>query len=207
MLMRMPWAVTAAAVLSLCLAPPAQAQAPATLQEEAEHEALREIRRIYEQAVDQNQIELLRPLLHPEFTGVMVTGRAVASIDEVRDYWRDIWTLIGEGGRYSSTVKPEWSTLFGDVAVARGTTEDVVVTGEGREFRFETFWTAVLQKDDGRWKLRRVQGSMDPVTNPFVREFMRRTALQGGFVGGAIGLAVGFGAAFLIARRRRRTAG
>jgi ketosteroid isomerase-like protein len=206
MLMRIPVALTTF-VLVMLIGPAEttlRAQAPTTPQEEAEHEALRELRRVYEQAVGQNQLDLLQPYIHPEFTGVMMTGRAVSNFEEVRDYWSDIRGLIGEGGRYTTTVNPEWSTLFGEVAVARGTTDDVVVTGEGREFRFQSFWTAVLQKHDGRWKIRRVHGSMDPITNPFVREFTRRAVLQSGLVGGVVGLVLGVLVALVLSRRRAR---
>ena len=71
------------------------AQAPTTPEEEAEHDALRGLRAIYEQAVNENRVDLLQPLLHPEFTGVMMTGRQVTSFDEVTQYWQDIRALIG----------------------------------------------------------------------------------------------------------------
>lgn len=190
------------AVLFGFMGVPAHAQPPTNPQEEAEHESLRELRRAYEQAVEQNQLDVLQPWLHPEFTGVMVTGRAVASFEDVRTYWSDIRGLIGEGGRYTTTVNPEWSTIFGDVALARGTTDDVVVTGDGTEFRFQSFWTAVLEKHDGRWKIRRVQGSMDPVTNPFVSEFTRRAVRYSVLVSGIVGLAVGALGMMVIGRRR-----
>jgi len=180
-----------------------RAQEPSTPQEEAEHEAIRGLRAVYERAVNDNRVDELEPLLHPEFTGVMMTGREVTSFDEVRSYWRDIRELIGENGRYTTTVRPEWSTLLGDVALARGTTDDVVVTSEGQEFRFQSFWTAVLQKHGGRWTLRRVQGSMDPVSNPFVTEFARRAVVRTAIVAGLLGVLLGAGMAALI---RRRTA-
>jgi ketosteroid isomerase-like protein len=135
----------------------------------------------------------------------MLTGRPVASFDDVQQYWRDIRGLIGEGGSYTTTVKPEWSTLFsGDVALARGTTDDVVVTAEGKEFRFESFWTAVLQKHEGRWTIRRVQGSIDPVTNPFVREFARRAVVRSALFSALAGVLVG--AVLMWFARRRPSA-
>jgi len=208
MLMRKRVALGMLAVAALAAAggAPLLAQAPTTPQEEAEHEALRGLRAIYEQAVDDDRLDLLQPHLHAEFTGVMVTGRHVANFDEVRAYWRDIGSLIGEGGRYTTSVKPEWTTLFGDVALARGTTDDVVVTSEGQEFRFQTFWTAVLQKDEGRWKIRRLQGSMDPITNPFVREFTRRTVIRSGVIGGILGVLLGVVLTLVVWRRKTRAA-
>ena len=181
---------------------PLLAQAPSTPQDEAEHQAIRALRTVYEQAIRENRLELLKPYLHPEFTGVMLTGRPVASFDDLQQYWRDIRALIGEGGSYTTTVKPEWSTLFsGDVALARGTTDDVVVTAERKEFRFESLWTAVLQKHQGQWTIRRVQGSIDPVTNPFVREFARRAVVRSAFLSALVGGLVGALLMWFVRRR------
>lgn len=194
---------TCALVLFVALAQAAAfAQAAATPQEEAEHEAIRGLRAVYEQAIRENRVDLLAPHVHPEFTGVMVTGRQVYSFDEVRAYWQDIRNLIGEGGTYTTTLKPEWSTIVGDLALARGTTDDVVVTGEGDEFRFQSFWTAVLQKHEGRWKIRRMQGSMDPIGNPFVREFAQRAVTRTAIGAGLLGLLVGVAVMAFVRRTR-----
>jgi len=178
-------------------------QAPAAAaSEEAEHEALRQLRAVYEQAIRDNRVDALAPLLHNDFHGVMVTGRAVSGLGELQRYWTDIHALMGEGGRYTTTLKPELSVLIGDVALARGSSDDVVVTSEGREFRFTSFWTAVLQKQNGRWQLRQAQGSIDPVNNPFVSEFTRRSLQLAVAISAGSGILVGWGLAWLFRRRR-----
>jgi ketosteroid isomerase-like protein len=171
---------------------------------EADHEALRRIRAAYEQAIREKRIDALRPHLHADFHGVMVTARPVDSFDDLQQYWRDINDLIGEGGTYTTTVNPEFSDIVGDVALARGTTDDVVVTSEGQEFRFQSLWTAVLQKQDGEWKIRRVQGSMDPVENPFVSEFMRRAIMWTAVIGAGAGILFGLAIGIVWGRRNRR---
>ena len=180
---------------------PAPAAAP---EEEAEHEALRQLRSVYESAVRENRIDTLAPYLHSDFHGIMVTGREVAGPDDLKKFWSDIRALIGEGGSYVTTVNAERSVILGDIVLARGTTDDVVVTNRRQEFRFQSSWTAVLQKEDGKWKLRRVQGTIDPVDNPFVREFSRRAATGAAGVGALIGLGVGAVVMALIGRRRAR---
>jgi ketosteroid isomerase-like protein len=178
---------------------------PATPQdEEAEHQAIRELRALVEQAIRDNRLDLLADALHSDFHGIMLTGRAVNNMSELREYWQGIQALMGEGGRYTTTVNPERSVILGDLALARGTTDDVVVTGDGEEYRFTTMWTAVLQKEGGRWKLRRVQGTIDPIGNPFVREFAGRAIVRYASAAGIGGLALGFGLAVVIRRRRTR---
>lgn len=184
-----------------------QPPAPVNPQEEADHEALRRLRATYEQAIREGRVDLLQPHLHSDFHGVMVTGRAVNSFAELQQYWRDIKELIGEGGSYATTLNPERSVIVGDIAMARGTTDDVVRTGDGDEFRFSTQWGATLQREGSDWKIRYVQGSMDPIANPFVREFTQRALLRTG--GGALlaGIIVGIAFGWIWHKRRvRRTA-
>lgn len=183
-------------------------QAPAAVgaNDEVEHEALRQIRALYEGAIRDNRVESLGPVLRDDFYGVMVTGRVVKGLDELRRYWTDIHALMGDGGRYTTTLNPELSVLIGDIALARGTSDDVVTTSEGQEFRFTTMWTAVLQKQDGSWKLRQAQGSMDPVDNAFVREFARRALIWAAALSGIVGALLGAGITWLRMRRRSASA-
>ena len=185
----------------------AQQPSPATNpQEEADHDALRKLKPIYEQAIRENRIELLQEHLHADFHGVMVTGRAVNSFPELQQYWRDIKALIGEGGTYTTTLNPERSVIVGDIALARGTSDDYVKTDRGDEFRFVTLWTATLQRESSTWKIRYVQGTMDPVGNPFVREFGRRAVVRTASGTLAGGVVIGFLIGFLWQRRRARRA-
>lgn len=174
--------------------------------EEADHEALRRLRHVYEQAVNEDQVDLLAPYLHSDFFGVMITNEHVRNLEEMRAYWQRIKALIGPGGRYTTTLNPERSVILGDLALARGTTDDVVVTDDGDEYRFSTSWTVVCQREGGQWKVLRAQGTMDPVQNEFVRTFLRRAGLQGALIGGLAGIAVGVLSPILFRRFRRRSA-
>jgi ketosteroid isomerase-like protein len=180
------WVFCSASAMGL----PQQAATPAPAgNEEADHEALRRLKTAYEEAVRDNSIDALAPHFHPDFHGVMVTGRPVNSFADVQQYWREIHGLMGEGGTYATTVNPERSVILGDIALARGTTSDVVKTSVGHEYRFTTLWTATLQRDGSDWKIRTVQGTMDPIANPFVREFAKRALVR---------VASGVGAASLL---------
>ena len=159
--------------------------------EEADHEALRGLKAAYEEAVKNNRIEALAPHFHPEFHGAMVTGRAVNSFADVQQFWRDIRGLMGEGGSYTTTVNPERSVILGDLALARGTTDDVVRNSSGHEYRLTTLWTATLQRDGGSWKIRTLQGTMDPIGNPFVVEIAKGTVIRYASATGLIGLVLG----------------
>jgi ketosteroid isomerase-like protein len=177
---------------------------PPAASEEADHEALRRVKTAYEEAIRNNQIDTLAGHFHADFHGVMVTGRPVNSFADIQQFWRDIRGLIGEGGSYTTTVNPERSIILGDLALARGTTDDVVKTSDGHEFRFTTLWTATLQRDGADWKIRSVQGTMDPIVNPFIREFTTRTVVR---VASGVGVAsLVLGALLGAVWQRRRAA-
>ena len=168
-----------------------------------DQQSLRELAALYERAVNQDNVELLKPHLADDFSGIMVTGRAVTSYADLTSYWADIKELLGDGGNYEVKLVPEESIFDGDIAICRGTTTEVATTSSDR-FEFSTLWTAIGRKQDGQWKLIRVQGTMDRVTNAFVTTFMTRAAIWSGLGGAGIGLLVGAALTYVIGRRRAR---
>lgn len=181
------------------------AQAPAA-DEEKEHEALRGLKAVYEQALNTDKLELLEPHLDKTFSGVMMTDDPVGDFAAMKAYWQKMRGMIGAGGKYTVTIEPERSLIDGDLAIARGTSKDVVVTGDGKEYRFGTHWTAVCRKRDGAWKLVRVHGSMDPLGNPFVHAEINLAGRWYGGGGLAVGLAAGWLLRWLTARGRTKAA-
>jgi ketosteroid isomerase-like protein len=188
---------------TISAASPQQPAGATSPQEEADHDALRALKAIYEKAIRENQIGNLSPYLHADFHGVMVTGQPVSSSADLERYWHTIKDLIGPGGTYTTTLNPERSLILGDIALARGTSDDYVKSDKGREFRFLTHWSAVLQREGTAWKIRYVQGTMDPVGNPFVRTFTRDALIRIGGFSLVAGIIVGL--AFGVVWRRRRT--
>jgi Ketosteroid isomerase homolog len=176
---------------AITIAAAPQTPPSSTAPDEGEHEALRRLKSGYEDAIRNNRIDAMAPYFHSDFHGVMITGRAVNSFADVQQYWRDIRGLIGEAGTYTTTVNPERSVILGDLALARGTTDDVIKTNDGHEYRYTAFWTATLQKEGGSWKIRTIQGTMDPVGNPFVREFGKRLVVRVSSAVGAASLILG----------------
>ena len=174
----------------------------ASADEEADHQALRQLKAAWERSVNDDNLDLIAPHLGTPFHGVMITSRPVTSLQDMKEYWAAMKELMGPGGTYRTTIEPERSIILGDFALARGKTADVVTTDAGRVYQFGTNWTAVLQRQNGAWKILQVQGSMDPVGNEFVRTFMRDALLKYGALIGLVALAIGIGIGMLIGRRR-----
>lgn len=113
-------------------------------------------------------------------TGVMVTGEPVAGLVGLEAYWNKIQGLIGPGGSYQVKVNVDKSDLYGDLAVSSGTTDDTVRLASGKELRFNSLWTTISRKENGEWKLIRLQATMDPVENVFISMRLNPNSEVGG---------------------------
>jgi ketosteroid isomerase-like protein len=182
-------------------------QAPAQEDpQEAEHAALREFKSLFEKAASENELDLLKPMLHEPFSVVTYTDREFTDFEAFKSRWQQTRDEIVGDGSYKVTLLPERSEIYGDMAIARGDSENILVTAAGNEYRFTSHWTAVFRKQDGQWKVARVHSSLDPFRNPMVVAEVTKKMLQVG-AGAAIGgLLVGGIVAFFLARRRRSPA-
>lgn len=168
--------------------------------EEAERAALRQIKAAYEDAVNHDKVAAFAPHLAADATGVMLTDEEISGAAGLEAYWQKIKTLIGPGGSYRVAVNVGKTDLHGTVAVSRGTTSDEVKTAAGKEFRWQSHWTAVLVQDGGAWKVTRLHASMDPLHNPFVTATATVTHWIYAGGGALAGLLIGA----LAARRKAR---
>ena len=168
--------------------------------DEAERNALRMIRTNYMEAVNSGNLAKLAPNLAKDVTGVMVTGEEVKGMDGLEAYWKKIQDLIGPGGSYHVVVNADKTDFFNDVAISRGNTEDTVRLPGGKELKFSSYWTAVCHKEDGVWKVFRMQAAMDPVDNVFVSLKEAKAKLTYGIGGVVIGVVL----MLLIGLLRRR---
>jgi ketosteroid isomerase-like protein len=171
--------------------------APARADDESDRAGLRLILTNYMEAVNSGAPAKIAPFLSKEVTGVMVTGEEVKGFEGLEAYWKKIQNLIGPGGNYHVTVNVDKTDLFGDIAVSRGNTEDVVRLATGKELRFDSRWTSVCHKENGSWKVVRMQAAMDPVDNVFISLRLQKTRLAAGAVGLLAGIILTAVAGFL----------
>jgi ketosteroid isomerase-like protein len=204
--MRTPLIPPAARVALLLIAAHASAQQPAdpadpTQGNEADHAALREYKALFEKAASSGELDLLRPMLHQPFSVVTYTDREFTDFEAFKARWLKTRAEIVGDGSYKVTLRPERSEIYGDMAIARGDSDNILVTAAGNEYRFTSRWTAVFRKQDGTWKVVRVHSSLDPFGNPIVLGEAKRRITQVGLAAGIGGLALGALAALFFARR------
>src|SRR5262245_25805552 len=157
--------------------------------DEADHAALRQFKALFEKAVNENQLELMRPHLDQPFSVVTYTDREFSDFDAFKARWQQTRQELLAGGRYTLTLEPDRSQIFGDIAIAHGNSDNLLVTGAGEEHRFSSHWTVVFRKVDGQWKITRAHNSLNPFDNPMLRAGVRKIVIRfaiGAFVLGAI---------------------
>jgi ketosteroid isomerase-like protein len=169
---------------------------------EADHEALRRLKAVFEKAASENKLDLLRPYVNDDFSAVTYTDREFTDFDAFKARWQKTRDEIVGDGSYKVTLLPERSEIYGDFAIARGDSENVLVNQAGKEFHFTSHWTAVCRKVDGQWKIVRAHSSLDPFGNPMLIDGVKSKVLQTAGIAGFGGLIVGSLAAYLLTRRR-----
>jgi ketosteroid isomerase-like protein len=137
---------------------------------EEDKDALRSLKTTYENAIAQGDIQSLSPYLADNFTGVMVTGESITGLNGLLDYWAMLQNYLGDSGTYTVELIPNETLFYETVAIASGSTKEVVKISSGAVFEFTSDWTAIARKEGDSWKLVRIQATMDPINNPFIEK-------------------------------------
>ena len=174
---------------------------------EADHNALRHLRAVFEEAVNRNELDLLKPYLDEHFTVVTYTDLEFSDFDVFKVAWQKRRDELLAGGSYSVVLEPELSDLRGDIAIARGNAKNVLVNGSGDEYHFSSHWTAVCRKVDGEWKILRAHSSLDPFGNPMLVSHVRSHIhkLLAGVSAACLIIGCGIGLVWARLRRSRGT--
>jgi ketosteroid isomerase-like protein len=169
----------------------------------ADHDALRNLRVVFQDAVARNDMERLRPYLATNFSIVTFTDREFTDFDAFKAQWRKTRdAMLGESGSYSVDLDPEYSVLMGNIALCRGNAHNALTDDKGREFKFDAHWSVVCQKQDGQWKIVRGHNSLNPFHNPMLLHGVKSAVIKTATVAFLIGLVAGMVGVFVFRRRR-----
>lgn len=187
------------AVLTLAaLSFPAFSQTPSD-EHAADREALRTLAHRYEEAINQGDLTVLSNSVAPNASAVFMTADEFTGIQSMQTFLDEVKKMMGKGSRYTIKLAPGTTDFIGDVALTKGTCDEIATLGSGQTFSYKTYWTAVLRKENGEWKATRLHVSLNPFENPFITaKISVRTWITGG-VAGILGLAIGF----LFGKRKR----
>ncbi len=156
---------------------------------EQDREALRNIQRIFEQAVENNDIEQIRAHSDPNFSYVSFTDRAFPSFDAFQQQWQTTREKMVGSGSFNTQLNPEPSLFIDDIAVCHGNSNNHMVNNAGEAFEFTSNWTVIFKRTAGEWKVLRAHNSLNPFSNPMLNQAIKKSTMKLGlasFITGGI---------------------
>lgn len=191
-------------LLLLCLPVCALALQATTPEDEATHQALREMKDALVNALNRGDIEALMPHLHQNIVFTAMNGEVCRGHDELRAYFH---RMMKDPGHIvaSLQVNPtvdRLTDLYGGVSgVTYGSSWDHYKLTNGQEFDINARWSATVVKENGVWQIGSFQSAANIFDNPLLNK--AKSALYWGVAGaGVVGLVFGV----LIGRRWGRRA-
>lgn len=200
----------AAAILFASAARPLNAQQPDAANE-AVHDEIRALKNGAEEAFNligssgsDGDIEPILQYVHDDFVLVAMNGETVIGKQGIRDYFSD--KMAGPTPTVSSIHHTfnvaDLTKLYGDdTGVAYGDSVGSYDLTNGMSFVVDTYWTATMVKEDGKWLLASFQFAPSIFENPLVDEAIGMV-YRAAAIAGVIGLIVGFLLARLFLKRR-----
>lgn len=171
--------------------------------EEVMHQELRDLKKVYEDAVNSGDLTPLAPAFGPETSGVVALNEQFQTLAEMQRIFDHFKNMLGPGYVYKVTLNPERSLIYGNIAITRGTSEEFI-TSNGHQFKLLTRWSATLRRENGHWRLLRSHVSMDPFHNEVTDYFFSSIKKMYGGGGLAIGVAIGGLLGYFLKGRRSR---
>ena len=168
-----------------------------------DHEELRAMMRTVKDAVNNNRLDEVLPLLDRDFSLTMVDQTLITEPAQLIDYFRERFEAKGSSLK-SVHIDPEADVLtrFLDdrTGVNHGTSTDTYTLKNGRQVVLKTRWSGTFGKVDDHWKIVNLHVGVNMLDNPLLKA-AEMTRYGWGFGGLLIGASVGF-----LSRRRRRPA-
>lgn len=137
----------------------------------ADHDQLRNLLKLTQEAINNDQPERLEPYLHKDYVITVMNQELVTKDHTLKQLFHD-WFKKPDAILKSLRIAPEATIetrIYGDrFGLCYGTSVDTYELSDGREFAFDSKWTATLIKDAGQWKLLALHVGVDPIENPLI---------------------------------------
>jgi hypothetical protein len=137
----------------------------------ADHDQLRHLLEMAQEAINNDNPDQLEAYLHKDYVITVMNQELVTKDRTLKELFND-WFKKPDAILKSLTVKPEATIetrIYDDrFGVCYGTSVDTYTLQDGREFSFDSKWTATVIKQDGQWKLLALHVGVDPIENPLI---------------------------------------
>lgn len=149
---------------------------------EADHEQLRQLLTAAQEAVNNDQPELLDAHLHKDYVVTLMNQEVVTqgkSLKQVFYEWFKKPGAILKSLHTEPAASIRTNIYEGRFGVCYGTAVDTYELSDGRQFKFDSKWTATVIKENGQWKLLALHVGVDPIENPLIDGYRGAFGLQG----------------------------
>ena len=177
-------------------------------QDEATHNALRQLKATMEKALNERDLNAIVANVDPNVVFTTMNGDVCRGPEQIRAYFDK---MLNAPGHIVKDVKvafevDQLTTLYGgDTGVAYGSSKDHYELTDGKTFDINGRWTCTMVKNGDRWVVAAFHYSANVFDNPILDRY-NRILKQGGIVLGVAALLIGFGIGFATGRRRRARA-
>ncbi|MEN8180722.1 MAG: nuclear transport factor 2 family protein [Pseudomonadota bacterium] len=138
---------------------------------QADHDQLRQLLKTAQEAVNSDRPELLEEYLHKDYIITVMNQEVVTQERPLKQLFHD-WFKKPDAILKSLRIDPEATIetriYGGRFGFCYGTSVDTYALSDGREFAFDSKWTATLIKEDEQWKLLALHVGVDPIENPLI---------------------------------------
>lgn len=171
---------------------------------EPDRDELQALKAIVEKAMsNDDMIHTLEPYVAEDFSIVTFTSRQFDDFEIFTREWNKSRKIFLQGGTFTVEIKPEPTVFDGNIAICRGDSTNVIVSGNGTRHEFSSPWTAVCRKENGKWLLVRAHSSIDPFSNPVLDANIRWYLWLVGALAAVGGIVLGFFSVLFFASNRK----
>jgi ketosteroid isomerase-like protein len=149
---------------------------------EADHAQLRQLLQKTQEAVNNDQPELLDPYLYKDYVITVMNQEVVTREKPLQQLFHE-WFKKPDAILKSMHIEPEatirTNIYDGRFGVCYGTSVDTFELSDGRRFTFDSKWTATMIKEGDQWKLVALHVGVDPIENPLINGYRRALGFGG----------------------------
>jgi hypothetical protein len=149
---------------------------------EADHAQLRQLLKIAQEAINEDQPQLLQPYLHKDYVMTMMNQEVVDQakpLEQLLKAWFKQPGALLKSMHVDPTPTIKTNIYDGRFGVCYGTSVDTYELADGRRFSFDSKWTATVIKEGEQWKLLALHVGVDPIENPLIDGYRSALGLGG----------------------------
>lgn len=138
---------------------------------EADHEQLRQLLIIVQEAVNKDQLDTLEAYLHEDYVITVMNQEVVTkewTLTQLFNEWFKKPDAIIKSLKVAPVASIETNIYDGRFGVCYGTSIDSYELADGRSFEFNSKWTATMLKEGDQWKLLALHVGVDPIENTLI---------------------------------------